>query len=309
MKIVVLGATGGTGEQIVRQALAAGHHVTTLARRPNAVTVDHRNLRVVAGDVLDPAALPGALDGTHAVLSALGSHSGRAPTYVYSHGMTNIRAAMAKTGVRRVIAISAIPASPPQEKNLVDRLVVHLLLYRFFGGSYDDLRRMEADLRNADDVDWTVFRPPRLLDGAASGEYRTAVEKPLPHARDLTRALSPPPCWPPSTTLHWCTRWSPSQGDGVLARPAGACTVGLDLEVGTRPGRRSLHDRGGSRGLLVFGLPFLRHGPRGSSGTPYQHASHLQDDQREQTPPPEPVRAWEAWPGVGYRSLQRRGGD
>jgi len=188
MKIVVLGPTGGTGDQIVRQALAAGHDVTAVARRPDAVAVDHRNLRVIADDVLEPAALPDAFDGAHAVLSALGSHSGRAPTYVYSHSMANIRVAMVKVGIRRVVAVSAIPVSQPAEKNLFDRLVAHPLLYRFFGGTYDDLRRMEADLRHASDVDWTVFRPPRLLDGAATGKYHTAIEKQLPHARDIKRA-------------------------------------------------------------------------------------------------------------------------
>lgn len=188
MKIVVLGPTGGTGAQLVGQALAAGHDVTAVARRPDAVADEHQNLRVVAGDVLEPASLEGTFDEAHAVLSALGSHSGRKPTYVYSRGMINVRAAMVRSGVRRILAISAVPASPPEEKNMLDRLVVHPLLNAFFGGSYDDLRRMEADLRNAGDVDWTVFRPALLRDGAATGTYRMAVAEPLPRARSITRA-------------------------------------------------------------------------------------------------------------------------
>jgi putative NADH-flavin reductase len=189
MKIVVLGPTGGTGDQIIRQALAAGHDVTVLARTPEAVTAVHEHVRVLKGDVLEPASLAGGVfAGAHAVLSALGSHSGRAPTYVYSDGMTNIRAAMVEAGVRRIIAISAIPVSQPSEKSMIDRLIAHPILYRIFGGSYDDLRRMEADLRGADEVDWTVFRAPRLLDGAAIGTWRTAIEKPLSGARDIKRA-------------------------------------------------------------------------------------------------------------------------
>lgn len=188
MKIAVLGSTGATGHQILRQALDAGHHVTAVARGPDAVTDDHPNLHVRIGDVLEPASLEGAFDGAQAVLSALGSHSGRAPTYVYSHGMTNVRAEMSRAGFRRLLAISADPVSRPAEKSLLDRLIVHPLLHQFFGGTYDDLRRMETDLRSADDVDWTVFRPPRLRDGAATGTYRMAVEAPLSRAQFIRRA-------------------------------------------------------------------------------------------------------------------------
>jgi putative NADH-flavin reductase len=188
MKIVVFGPTGGTGEQLVKQALGADYDVTAVARKPEAVTIDHPNLRILRGDVLDLASLNGSFDGAEAVLSALGSHPGREPTYVYSRGMQNIRAAMVRAGVRRVIAISAIPVSRPEEKSFVDRYIAHPLLNRFFSGSYDDLRRMEADLRTATDVDWTVLRPPRLLDSPATGDYRMAVEAQLPGAKDITRA-------------------------------------------------------------------------------------------------------------------------
>src|SRR3954452_4505756 len=167
MKLVIFGPTGGTGQQVVSQAVAAGHDVTAVARNPDAVTADRSRLQVVRGDVLEPASLDGVFDGAHAVLSTLGSHSGRKPTYVYSEGMRNIRAGMEKAGVRRVVAISAIPVSRPEDKSFVDRYIAHPLLSLFFGGSYDDLRRMEAELRTADDVDWTVVRPPRLKDGPA----------------------------------------------------------------------------------------------------------------------------------------------
>lgn len=185
MKIVVLGASGGTGTQVVEQAVAAGHDVTAVVRRPAAV--DLPGARVLAGDVLDPATLDGAFEKADAVISALGSHSGRAPTEVYSRGTRNVRAAMAAAGVRRLVAVSAIPVSLPAEKTFADR-IVHAVLFRFFGGGYDDLRRMEADLRSADDVDWTVFRPPRLLDGPPTGTYRVAVEAPLPRATAIRRA-------------------------------------------------------------------------------------------------------------------------
>ncbi|WP_232662151.1 NAD(P)-dependent oxidoreductase [Pseudonocardia sp. TRM90224] len=186
MKIVVLGPTGGTGEQVLRQAVAAGHDVTALARRPEAVAEPGVDVR--KGDVLDPASLQGVFDGADAVLSALGARSGRAPTEIYSRGIRNVRAAMAEVGVRRLVVLSAVPASRPEEKTFLERWVVHRLLHLLFGGGYDDLRRMEADLRAADDVDWTVIRPPRLLDGPATGTYRSSVDGPLRGAADIRRA-------------------------------------------------------------------------------------------------------------------------
>jgi putative NADH-flavin reductase len=188
MKIIVFGPTGGTGLQVVEQALAAGHAVTAVARRPEAVTTKHPNLRVVKGDVLEPTTLTDALTGADVVLSALGSHSGRQPTDVYSRGMKNIRAAMNAAGVRRIVALSAVPVSQPEEKNPFDRYVMHPLLGLFFKGSYDDLRRMEADLRTAKDVDWTVLRPPRLSNKPARHHYRMAVESQLKRAEDISRA-------------------------------------------------------------------------------------------------------------------------
>lgn len=188
MKMIVFGPTGGTGMQVVTQALAAGHTVTAVARRPEAVATQHPQLRVVKGDVLEPASLTDAVKGADAVLSALGSHSGRQPTDVYSRGMKNIRAAMKEAGVRRIVALSAVPVSRPEEKSLLDRYLVHPLLGVFFKGSYDDLRRMEADLRAATDVDWTVLRPPRLSNKPARHQYRMAVDAQLEGAEDISRA-------------------------------------------------------------------------------------------------------------------------
>ncbi|RBQ20676.1 hypothetical protein DP939_06215 [Spongiactinospora rosea] len=187
MRIAVLGATGPTGVQIVREAVAAGYEVTAVVRRPEAV--EGEKVRVVRGDVLEAGSLEGAFDGVGAVLSAVGSHSGRKPTYVYSRGMANVRAEMVEAGVRRLVVVGAVPVQTPQESAPLDRFVVHPLLRSLFGGGYDDLRRMEAELRaGGGEVDWTVLRVPRLLNGPPRGEYRVAVERPLRGARDIRRA-------------------------------------------------------------------------------------------------------------------------
>jgi putative NADH-flavin reductase len=186
MRLSVLGPTGGTGKQLVRQALAAGHEVAAVARRPEAMRLAPQ-LRVVAGDALHPASLRQAIAGADAVLSALGSRAGNRPTTVYSAGTAAALTAMRETGVRRFVGISAAPVAPDEQKNLLERRVVHPLLHRFFGGGYDDMRRME-ELLAASDRDWTVFRPPRLTDKPATGSYRTAVDRRLPRAWTVPRA-------------------------------------------------------------------------------------------------------------------------
>ncbi|MFY1681807.1 NAD(P)-dependent oxidoreductase [Micromonospora sp. WMMD730] len=186
MHLAVFGATGGTGTLVVEQALAGGHTVTAVVRR-DWPGPRHRRLRVAVADALDPASLPPALAGADVVLSALGSAQARRPTRVYSAGATAILTAMRDLHIRRLVAVTALPIAPVAGQDLLHRRLVHPLLHRFFGGAYEDMRRMEAVL-HASDSDWTVFRPPYLRDGPATGTWRFAVDAPLPRAWTLRRA-------------------------------------------------------------------------------------------------------------------------
>jgi putative NADH-flavin reductase len=187
MKLTVFGPSGGTGKELLRQALAAGHEVTAVARRPEAVPSEHSQLRVVGGDIFDATSLRGPIAEADAVLSALGSREGNRPTTVYSAGTTAILTAMREEGVHRVIAISAAPIAPDEHKTAIERRVLTPVLYRFFGGGYDDMHRME-NLLTESDRDWTVFRPPRLTNKPRSGHYRTALDAPLRAGRSIPRA-------------------------------------------------------------------------------------------------------------------------
>jgi putative NADH-flavin reductase len=187
MKLTVFGPTGGTGEQIVHQALTAGHHVTAVARHPQALAVTHPNLSVIQADVLDPAWHGTGISGSGAVLSALGTRAMRQATTVYSQGTTAVIAAMARDGATRFVGISAIPLTPTPEKSLLERHIVHPLLHYFFGGGYDDMRRME-ELLSGSQINWTVFRPARLTSRPKTGRYRTAYDRQLPHAWSISRA-------------------------------------------------------------------------------------------------------------------------
>lgn len=187
MHITVFGATGRTGRLVVQQALAAGHRVTAAARHPGAVRAAHNLQQVIVADITDATSVRKAIAATDAIVSALGSRTGRKPTTLYSAAAGAALEAMLATGVRRIVTISAIPVTPDEHKTVVERRLIHPLLRQFFGGGYDDMRRME-DLLARSDRDWTVFRAPRLIDGAATGTYRTVLDALPPRARSISRA-------------------------------------------------------------------------------------------------------------------------
>ena len=104
MKLIVFGSTGGIGRQVVEQALEAGHSVTAVARRPDAVAIPNERLTVVRGDVLEMATFAQAVHGQEAVVSAIGVSS-LGPTTLYSQGVAHIVSAMKTAGVRRLVCV------------------------------------------------------------------------------------------------------------------------------------------------------------------------------------------------------------
>jgi putative NADH-flavin reductase len=186
MRILVIGATRGTGRQVMQQALAAGHTVTALARDPARVDVQHERLSVVRGDVLDPATLAPAMAGQDAVISSIGVTS-RGPTTLYSDGMRHIIQAMRATGVRRLVAVSAWPLSSDDGDTLPARLLLKPLIWALLRPVYTDMARMEDEIRQSG-LDWTIVRPPRLTDKPPTGRYRTALNRSVRRGYLIARA-------------------------------------------------------------------------------------------------------------------------
>lgn len=187
MKLAIFGASGGTGKHLVRQAMSRNHDVIAVVRRPDALALTDERLSIRQGDVLDAASIPRAIEGSEAVISTLGVGVQRAPTTIYSEGIFNIVAALPAAGISRLIAISAAPAGPWNEVSAFERRIFYPLLQRFFGANYDDMRRMEEVLIHSQ-VEWTIFRPPRLTNHEATQNYRTSTSGALPHARTITRS-------------------------------------------------------------------------------------------------------------------------
>jgi putative NADH-flavin reductase len=173
MDIVVVGATGRTGQLVVQRALAEGHWVTAFTRRPELVPAGHDRLAVVRGDVTDPGAVRDVIAGKDAVISALGVSS-RTTTTVFSEGITNVVRAMEDKGVRRVMAVSHAGLDTTVRMTLARKFFETYIVERIMRNVYLDLARMEDELE-ASDTDWTSVRPATLTSGPAGGEYRAAA--------------------------------------------------------------------------------------------------------------------------------------
>ena len=170
MKIVVFGASGGTGIEIVRQALEAGHEVTAFVRNPAKVNIQHPKLKLVTGDVGDAAAVEKAVVGQEAVISALGPSRPPVPGMMET-AAKNIVAAMKKAGIRRLVSTTGAGVRDPQDQpKLIDHLMKGLLTLL----AAEVLKDSSANVAviRASDLDWTIVRYPRLLDGPLTGKYR-----------------------------------------------------------------------------------------------------------------------------------------
>ena len=187
MKLAVFGATGGTGTQVLRQACAAGHDVTAVVRDPGKLPSGLPDLTAVRADVMDPAAIGGAVAGRDAVISAIGPRDGRAPTTVCADSAAAIVAAMREHGTRRLIVVSNSGMHVDGADGPFTRYVVKPILGRVLRHAYADMRRRE-ELVSASGPDWPVVRPPMLTDGERTGRYRSARNQNVRGGNRIARA-------------------------------------------------------------------------------------------------------------------------
>ena len=168
MKILIIGATGATGQVLMREALEQGHELTALARNPSALAPEDHRPRVLQGNALDASEVEAAVADQDAVLSALGTRSTR-PTTLFSQSTHNLISAMDKHGVRRLVCITGIGVG--ESKGHVGFLYDRIMLPFVVKNIYEDKNRQEEAIKQSD-LDWVIVRPARLTDEAAKGEYR-----------------------------------------------------------------------------------------------------------------------------------------
>lgn len=184
-RILVLGATGGTGQQVVSQALQKGHLVTVLVRTPERLTTTSDRLRVLTGSVTDDApALAAAVRGQDVVISALGAGKSLKPSGLIARSVPAIVRAMKDEGVRRLIFTSGYGVGATRrDVPLLPRVLIRLLLRDI----YADKDAGEADLRRSD-LDWTLVYPVTLTNGPRTGQYRVGERLTLRGFPTISRA-------------------------------------------------------------------------------------------------------------------------
>ena len=172
MKILVLGATGGTGRLIVRDALEKGHSVVALVRSKARASV-LRGAEMIEGDVCDEGTLVRALNGCDVVVSSLGTGITFQEVSLLTVATRALVTAMTHTGVRRLVCVSALGVGDSRGHGgfVFDRLFQPLLLSH----AYKDKNRQEATIR-ACSLDWVIVRPARLTNDPARESVRAFTD-------------------------------------------------------------------------------------------------------------------------------------
>jgi uncharacterized protein YbjT (DUF2867 family) len=168
-RVLIVGATGGTGRQLVEQALARGFTVTALVRKPDRLALKHPKLRVARGDVLDYESVLAVMAGQDAVVSALGHGRFIGPSRVLSRGTHHLLRAMQACGVPRLICETSL--------GLGDSAGRLGLWYTFFTIPvilpfyFWDKTRQERSIA-ASDREWVIVRPGVLTNSPPRGKWQ-----------------------------------------------------------------------------------------------------------------------------------------
>jgi putative NADH-flavin reductase len=187
MKLTIFGATGATGTVLTEQALAAAHEVTAVVRDPARLTVPAQSrLHTITADVMDPASISPAVADAGAVLTAIGP-PGTGPSTLRQDSTRSIIQAMRKTGARRLIAVSGSVVDDEGDSPYLRYLIKPVARRTFLRHVCADMRAMEDEIRESG-LDWTIYRPPSLSSKPATGTYRLAAGRNLPHCFSITRA-------------------------------------------------------------------------------------------------------------------------
>ena len=166
MKLVLFGATGKTGLEIIKQSLAKGDLLTAFVRDPAKLEIQHANLKVIPGDIYDAVSVAQAVQGQDAVFCALGS-SELKKTTVRAEGTKNIIQGMKEHKVKRLVIISAMGVGESWDTlSGVNKLFFATVLK----SARADHEAQEAAVKDSG-LDWTIIRPSGLVDTPRTGVY------------------------------------------------------------------------------------------------------------------------------------------
>lgn len=179
MKITILGSTGFVGKVLIKKVIAAGYQVKTLARNPEKLEEIKDKVEIIKGSVFESSSLEAALEGAEVVLSTIGPPAGKpGDPYQYENAMKDIVRIMDRKGIKRYIHIGGAAHQGGENEvwNFNRKFLRHFL--NLVGKQILVAKHLEWEVLKSSDLDWTLVRPPRIANSAASGNI-SADEKVL----------------------------------------------------------------------------------------------------------------------------------
>lgn len=172
MKVVIFGASGGTGRELLKQALERDHQIIAFVRNPDKIAdIKTSDMGIIVGDVLDPQAVENAVSEQDAVISAIGAGANRST--LREEGTRNIIECMERKEVRRLVSLSSMGVG--DSRSNLGFFTKYIIVPIFLRHAFADHEKQETVIRLSS-LDWTIVRPPHLIDGACMGEYKHGIQ-------------------------------------------------------------------------------------------------------------------------------------
>ena len=180
MKIAVFGTSGRTGLMLTFQALNQGHEVTAYTRSPHKVSITHKNIMIIGGELQDYEKIKEAIQGQDVVLCTLGINKNK-PSTVLSDATSLILQAMEECGVKRFICMSSAGVLGNDAGFWFGKIIMPLFLQHVF----TDKKRQIGVIKQSK-ADWVIIRPVGLTDSPRTGRY--TINEGIPTSRTIPRA-------------------------------------------------------------------------------------------------------------------------
>ena len=169
MNILVIGASRGIGKCLVELALVRDINVSALVKNRQKLNIQHKNLRVFEGDILDRKSIEESMDSVDSVCISIGIGPTFKPVTVFSDGTKNVVEVMNENNIKSLICVTGIGAGDSKDHGgfLYDKIINPLLLKTI----YEDKDRQEKVVKDSG-LEWVILRPGFLTNGPLTGKYK-----------------------------------------------------------------------------------------------------------------------------------------
>jgi putative NADH-flavin reductase len=175
MKILIFGATGGTGRQLLQQGLDQGHHITAFVRNPTKLTIKNKNLVLVKGNILNEKDVSSAMKGQEVIISVLGNKTSsalRESNTIISESIGIIISQIKANNVMRLLFVASFGVN--EKIFLPEKLFIRLVLKNIFA----DIPKQEELIKKSG-LDWTIVHPARLVNAPKTEKYEADEQLPI----------------------------------------------------------------------------------------------------------------------------------